>query len=94
VGARPTDRYHWVTVDGYIDTGTNNETLVVHDPLYANGNNCWTIDANGSFSTPVGTAACAVAESIPEPETTALLGLALRSLASIWQRRSHGIVNR
>ena len=71
--AWPNDGYHWVTVDGYINAGVNNKTLIVHDPLLANGNNYWQINDNGVLSSPVGTAAWAVAESIPEPASIALL---------------------
>jgi hypothetical protein len=72
---------HWVTVVGFIDAGKRNQ-LVVHDPLRADGNHYWEIDDDGVLSSPVGTANRAVAESIPEPSTVALLcvGLTLSAL--------------
>lgn len=74
--------YHWVTVTGFIDAGVNNKTLIVHDPLAANGNHYWKIRDDGTLTAPVGAAAWAVAQSIPEPDTLALLGAACLVLVS------------
>ena len=88
--AWPNDGYHWVTVVGDIDAGRDNKTLIVHDPLLANGNHYWRIKDDGTLTSPVGAAAWAVAESVvPEPSTWIVLVLGFGAMgASLRRRRS------
>lgn len=82
---------HWVTVTGYIDGGSGNQTIIFHDPLQANGNHYWSYKNGDIYAggKKIGTANRAVAESIvPEPATASLLAAGLAVLLFSRTRQS------
>lgn len=83
----PNDGYHWVTVVGQIDAGKDNKTLIVHDPLFGNGNHYWRMKDDGTLTSPVGIASRAVAESmVPEPSAWLLIIFGFGALGGVLRR--------